>query len=252
MRSTLALCTAAGLAGCLAREPAASPGMLQPQRPGTTADSKRDDPLAAAVLAAARDYKAWTRVSDQAHWAPQLCRPPATEGAQFSDSKDQDTHGKKLYFLYAKLADSYRLWPPKDGVPVGQSLVKESFVPVEVDPTTVPTTKDDLGQAKHPAEYALAAIGGKAYKTGDPGPLFVMVKLDPKTPNTDEGWVYGAVKPDGRTVVNSGRIAACMQCHTKTAHDRLFGPVWAREKERAKAAADQPKAAEQLKPTSGK
>ena len=55
-------------------------------------------------------------------------------------------------------------------------------------------TSDDFGNITHPPEYAFAE--GKAYKTGAAAPLFVMVKLDPKTPGTDQGWVYGTTTAD--------------------------------------------------------
>ena len=50
-----------------------------------------------------------------------------------------------------------------------------------------------------------------------------MVKLDPSTPDTDAGWVYGTVSADGKQVNASGRIASCMKCHQQAKHDRLFG-----------------------------
>lgn len=50
-----------------------------------------------------------------------------------------------------------------------------------------------------------------------------MMKLDPATPNTDDGWVYATLTPDGKAVTASGRIASCTECHTKAPHERLFG-----------------------------
>jgi hypothetical protein len=50
-----------------------------------------------------------------------------------------------------------------------------------------------------------------------------MFKLDPKTPGTDEGWVYGTVSADGKQVTSAGRVESCMRCHQKAPHDRLFG-----------------------------
>jgi hypothetical protein len=50
-----------------------------------------------------------------------------------------------------------------------------------------------------------------------------MFKLDPKTPGTDEGWVYGTVTADGKTVTSAGRVASRMKCHQEAPHDRLFG-----------------------------
>lgn len=53
--------------------------------------------------------------------------------------------------------------------------------------------------------------------------LFIMAKLDPKTAGTDQGWVYGTVTPDGKTVTAAGRVESCMKCHQAARHDRLFG-----------------------------
>jgi hypothetical protein len=242
LRPILAL-TTASLLGCAIQRPSGNLGLMQPspkdEKAGDSSQKKPDPQLAAAVLSAAGAYKGWKRVSDQAHWAPTMCRAPVAEGAQVSDSKDDTTHGRKLYYLFAKDPDAYRWLPQRKGEsPVGQALVKEAWVPVEVDPATVPTTKDSFGQPTHPPEYAFA--DGKAYKTGAAAPLFVMVKLDPKTPGTDQGWVYGAVSADRKSVIDAGRIASCMGCHTKTEHDRLFGPPWLREQEKRARKAPEP------------
>jgi hypothetical protein len=50
-----------------------------------------------------------------------------------------------------------------------------------------------------------------------------MMKLDPATPNTDAGWVYGTVTPDGKTVTSSGKVETCLKCHVEAPGDRLFG-----------------------------
>jgi hypothetical protein len=53
--------------------------------------------------------------------------------------------------------------------------------------------------------------------------LFIMMKLDPATPDTDHGWVYGTVAADRVTVTSAGRVASCMGCHESAGFDRLFG-----------------------------
>ena len=56
-----------------------------------------------------------------------------------------------------------------------------------------------------------------------PAGLFIMFRLDPATPDNDEGWVYATVSPSGR-VTGSGRVASCMGCHeTSAIHERLYG-----------------------------
>jgi len=190
------------------------------------------------ILDAAAHYKDWTRVSDQANWAPTMCRAPYPEGAQLSQSKDDGTHGQKLYFLFAKDAKAYqRLAPARDekgeikpGLPpsaAGQVLVKESWTHKEVDRASVPRLPDSgqPGHRAYPPEYAFA--GDKTYRTDARAGLFVMLKLDPKTPDTDEGWVYATVSPENK-VTSVGRVASCMECHVKNTIDRQFGPPWSR------------------------
>jgi hypothetical protein len=64
---------------------------------------------------------------------------------------------------------------------------------------------------------------GRLYHAAQKAGLFVMYKLDPGTPGTDEGWVYGTVSADGREVLSAGRVGPCMACHWDAPHDRLFG-----------------------------
>jgi hypothetical protein len=96
---------------------------------------------------------------------------------------------------------------PKDGYtlegkpnPVGQAIVKESWLPAEIDPHT--------GTEVRPSRKA---------------DMFIMYKVDPATPGTDRGWVYGTVTPDGKKVTSAGRVESCMRCHKDAPHDGLFG-----------------------------
>lgn len=41
--------------------------------------------------------------------------------------------------------------------------------------------------------------------------------------DTDDGWIYGTVAADGRTVTSAGKVQSCMGCHLKAPHGRLFG-----------------------------
>jgi hypothetical protein len=197
-------------------------------------------PFEAEVLAAVKDYKTWDRVSDRARWAPIDCmmRPPG--GAVMSDSEDGTTHGRKLYFLFAKDGEAYEWlgWSPaasgRASSPVGQVLVKESWTAKEIPKDEVPelpSTGRGLERV-HPLEYAVT--DDKAFMTGEKFGLFVMMKLDPKTPGTDEGWVYATTSPDGTEVVESGLIESCMNCHQTGTKDRLFGLPRAREETAAR------------------
>jgi hypothetical protein len=93
-------------------------------------------------------------------------------------------------------------------------MVKEAFAPVEM--------KADERDADLPDGLRPALRDGKRWKPGEAKGLFVMFRLDPTTPGTDDGWVYGTVDPKG-AVTEVGRIASCLKCHVEATHGRLFG-----------------------------
>ncbi|MBC7997955.1 MAG: cytochrome P460 family protein [Leptolyngbya sp.] len=154
-------------------------------------------------LEAAHQYQNYGKVDDMARWAPWLCSAPPPPKARMSTSADLSTHGKKIYYLFAKDRNAY---VNQSADQIGQIIVKESWMPPagskedRLDNTTgsakVPTKKQDL---------------------------FIMMKLDPKSADTDDGWVYGTVTPDGKEVTSAGRVQSCMTCHTNAQHGRLFG-----------------------------
>jgi len=95
-------------------------------------------------------------------------------------------------------------------------------LPPKVELADVPRLDSSThGRRTYPPEYLVD--GEKAYRIGEPRGLFVMLKKDPATPDTDEGWVYGTVSADGKTVTSSGRVESCMGCHREASRDRLFG-----------------------------
>lgn len=207
------------------------------------------------LLEIARDYETLGRVDDQYRWAPGLCSAvPQPSVARFSASTESATHGRKLYFLFAKERDAYlRLGaephvknlaansaPPVAHVaPVGQVIVKESWIPrdvtekekdlpkrqrIVVKPIKAPTEwQKTMGASDAMDPYALRE--GKLYHAREKHALFIMVKLDPATPDTDQGWVYGTVTADGKRVTSAGKVASCMACHREAPHDRQFGLV---------------------------
>src|SRR5262245_57773259 len=186
------------------------------------------------LLDSVKEYEKFGRVDDEYRWAPELCRMPNPGRAQVSASSDSDTHGKKLYSLFAKDRWAYVL---QNGmgkpVAVGQVIVKESWVPEEVKDVVKKEilTKEhrkrkqgesyDFNNYDHFSPYATK--DGKTFKASKKAGLFVMMKLDPKTPETDSGWVYGTTDTDLKTVTAVGKIASCMECHQKAKNDRLFG-----------------------------
>ena len=161
------------------------------------------------LLDSAAEYAKYQRIEFVPRRAPTDCRADIAgqpgQSLFASRSGHEDTHGQKLYYLFAKDPKAYLAGKPN---PVGQALVKESFKMVE--------HKDG---DKQPAVFH----NGKSYQTGDKYALFIMDKLDQATQDTDNGWIYGTVTADGKTVTPAGRVESCMKCHEKTTNDRLFG-----------------------------
>ncbi|QVL30491.1 hypothetical protein KIH39_16715 [Telmatocola sphagniphila] len=205
-----------------------------------TEDPKSDErPFHKELLKAAAEYKSWGRVDDEYRWAPWLCRTPEPGRARVSASKDEATHGQKIYSLFAKNQRDYMNVLPEKSARVGQIVVKESWVPEEItDEKLKPSKSADFSNVietkatpQAPREwnekddhfYPYAWKGDKVFKAAKQSDLFVMLKLDPKTEGTDQGWVYGTVSADGKKVNSAGRIESCMKCHVEAKGDRLFG-----------------------------
>lgn len=139
-------------------------------------------------------------------------------------------HGRKLYALWAKDVAAYAALtglPLRESDPAAvartpgvdgcsQVLVKEAFEPVELSPDEALPAADGRFRLR-PAER-----DGKRFRPGDRKGLFVLFRVDPATPGTDDGWVYGTVAPGGE-VTGVGRLAECVGCHKDAPHGRLFG-----------------------------
>ncbi len=190
----------------------------------------------AKLLEISKEYtKKYKLIDNTTHVAPLACgglvRKVGRTGlvnskVLVSNSSDKNTHGKKLYLLFAAKKNYYD-HAKKHTSPVGQAIVKESWEAVEavnsmphVDALKNTITKHSSG--KHVSMYA--SKGGKSYHAGKQKELFIMYKLSPQTKGTDKGWVYGTVTANGKTVTGSGRLQNCMKCHKKAGVDRLFGP----------------------------
>lgn len=115
--------------------------------------------------------------------------------------------------------------------PVGQVIVKDAWRPEEVDVATPQKpvfrkVKVRLGDSVTEREDSFVPYtlqGGHLYHAASKSALFIMYKLEPGTPGTDEGWVYGTVTADGKQVTSAGKVESCMRCHKDAPHDRLFG-----------------------------
>jgi hypothetical protein len=202
-------------------------------------------PFHVRLLEIAATYPEYGRFDGQMRWASALCIPitasafstPTPPVLQLSVSKDATTHGRKMYSLFAKISEEGRYFSDSKVSPVGQVVVKESWIP-ELLP--------DKGQLLQPVNRKVkvhakdspdntktievddcfvpyARKDGRLYHAAKQGLLFIMYKMDPKTPDTDEGWVYGTTTADGKEVISAGRVESCMNCHRKAPHDRLFG-----------------------------
>jgi len=214
-------------------------------------------PFHQELLEIAEEYRTWGRVDDEFRWAPFKCVPSLPGRAYVSASKDPSTHGQKLYSLFARNRSDYLSDSKGRTAVVGQAIVKQSWVPEEVDdlksravrsdgffkrhvtvtrnPDVIPAPKN-FNTKKQPYLssmmkederldhfYPYAIKDSKVFKTKKQADLFIMMKLDPNTPGTDAGWVYATMTPDGKKVTEAGRIESCMACHRDAGKDRLFG-----------------------------
>lgn len=185
---------------------------------------------AARLLEIARDYRRYGRVDDLARWAPQLCEMPKPSVARFSASADPSTHGRKLYFLFAKDRRAYMVDRERGDQPVGQVLVKESWIPEElrdgsagIDPEgRVDSGEEDPG-VRNGRWLPYAERDGRRYHASTMAALFIMFKQDPASAGSDRGWIYGTVSADGKSVTSAGRVSSCMKCHEEAPRDRMFG-----------------------------
>ncbi|HEU4338789.1 MAG TPA: cytochrome P460 family protein [Planctomycetota bacterium] len=180
-----------------------APEAKKPAPVSATEAVDQNTPLSRELLEIARRYVGYEKLIDWTHWSPTDCRAPIAE-LDRSRSGDDVTHGRKLYYLYARDHDAYnhgRVQPQPDG----QVIVKEAWEPVEV-------RKGESYQI----EFAESGKAHRYFKTGARSSLFIMLKLEGK-------WVYATVNGDGKTVTSSGQIESCLGCHRTAPHDSLFG-----------------------------
>lgn len=219
-RSSAPASEAARTSPTAAPDPVANP----PAEPAPEQEQEQDA-LAPLLGEIAAKYRNWGMVDNQFHWAPGLCAMPAEGVTHFSTAPGEAAHAQKVFVLFAKDAMAYwKATDTKAELPqtlahanvlssrsdVLQVLVKESFVPA----------KPGSGTAVHPFVRP-ARKGQESFVAGEPMGLFVMAQLAGKPADTDDGWVYATIAPDG-AVRESGVIASCRDCHAQQA-DRIFG-----------------------------
>jgi hypothetical protein len=213
----------------------------EPIAPDTAAESAaQQQQFEERLLEIAGSYESYGRVHVDYRWALTLCVPSDFDlmflpELAFSDTSDSRAHGRKLYALYAKMSrEPHQYLVEEPSNPVGQVVVKESWIPEELEPDDVPRhARPDSEEARpddsrsSPAGTAVSQTifhDGRLFRPKTKADLFIMLKLEPGTPGTDEGWVYGIVTGDGKKVISAGCLASCMRCHLEAPHDRLFGP----------------------------
>ena len=190
----------------------AEPVQLGPMGQGETPESR--------VAAVARAYASWQRIAPDPKWAPPDCAPPwppPRGDMERSRVATEEQHGGKLYYLFAADAVEYRheARPPPTRARVGQALVKQAF------------TAERVGEVRDknaaiPPKHAVAH-NTDLYRAGQPIGLFVMNKVAEAAEGTDDGWIYGVVAADGKTVTEAGRVETCAGCHRNAKRDRVFG-----------------------------
>jgi Cytochrome P460 len=215
-------CCAVGLAVAVTHCDRSAGHEITAEPEGTAAGAARvpdlaPDGVSGRILAIARKYSTeYAGVDDAPHWANAPCAPSNFKGLdpRISGAPGEAAHGRKLYFLY--VSEPFAYLQPDAGTgaaaPVGQTVVKEAWVPRLVLPGEAST-----GLQAHDH--------GDSYVPDKRADLFIMTKLDPHTPGTDDGWVYGVAAPDGSLVKEAGKVATCVACHELAPHDRLFGPI---------------------------
>ena len=122
-----------------------TPQPAEPERPAET-EKQIDTPFTKELLKAGAEYKPWGRVDDNMRWAPTNCSAPNPPQPTFSASKDEDTHGRKLYSLFVKNRNDYLAIAKNRTAAVGQIIVKQSWVPEEItDPKLKPEKNGGFG-----------------------------------------------------------------------------------------------------------
>jgi len=198
----------------------ASGGYQESPPPSPTRDAEAK--TRALLLSIAGEYTQYERVDEEIRWGLMGCaRPiqPPPNGLRRSASKDEATHGRKVYYVFTKSRLDYFKTLGETGQPspspIGQAIVKESWTAEAADPAR--------GSGNPASDPSLVMSDGRYFRAGKKSDLFIMTKVDPSTPGADGGWIYGTVSADGKTVIAQGQIAACAGCHQGAPRDRLFG-----------------------------
>jgi hypothetical protein len=195
-----------GLAGCFENQSEEVKGPMSSRTSAMKVSSS--DHFQDRLLQIAEEYQSYGTADRKLHVGPYLCRLVKNVDyplPRFSASGDGETHGMKLYVVYAKqvwkarspgyVHGSYISFPDKTA-PVGQVIVKQSWIPEEVPEGKAAAFPELPVSRGMPSRFVKQ--DGKRYRATRQAELFVMFKLDPATPGTDNGWVNGNVSADGK------------------------------------------------------
>ncbi len=133
LRASHELCISAGLAALLLLGGGVS--FFVPIASVQSEALARPDPFENRLFEIAKDYLKYGRVDDEMRVAPKACAAPVDPKpgiARFSRSEDAETHGKKLYSVFVGNKWVYRAAKEQKEQPIGQVLVKQSWVAEEV------------------------------------------------------------------------------------------------------------------------
>lgn len=156
-------------------------------------------------------------------------------------------HGVRTYLPRLKGKGS----SDREPAPIGQVIVKEAHEPLEISrarydelrrrpraPGAVrtldfkssddgqPNLRDQLVDSEaefRPIARRAAEGAVRWYEAGPIAGLFLMMKEEPRTAGTDQGWIYATLAADRKAITAIGKIPSCMGCHQQAPHDRLFG-----------------------------
>lgn len=214
-------------------------------QPAKKPAKESNDPYQTRLLDIGRSYESY-RMLHELRYTQALCMPivnSSYKDRSFIDrsfiptelirlSKAGNTpHGRKMYFLFNK--EEPNSDKSHEMHPVGQVIVKEAWTPEEVakdlrfdpDRMTTRTRRHKTRKGVQTSEFKYSPYvekDGKFYHARAKAELFIMFKMDPKTPGTDQGWVYATMTSDGKKVLSAGLLKSCMKCHCDAPNDRVF------------------------------
>jgi hypothetical protein len=163
--------------------------------------------------------------ADGTWWSLLGCLAPPPVPVRFSDAPAESDHGRKLYTL--KIYD-FEAYARDTKIPTEKQAAAKVRGPLDIPGVSQAIVKESFEVTRDPAERHVMFVDtvtkdGVTFYAREPRDLFVMFRPADGRLETDAGWLYGTVDPNG-AVTSAGRVASCMGCHANAPHGRLFGP----------------------------